>query len=265
MKHRELLSELHLVSLMRIATWNVNGLRARESQVREWIETSRPDIICLQEIKANAEQIPASLCEMENYWCYWHGGPRGYSGVGLHVSKTFSPTRPRFFHPSFDFENRMVAVEIGELNVASIYVPNGGKDFPAKLRFIEALERFAQTYVEANSALVLCGDLNIARTEIDVHEKERNPRVTGQTPREREWFERLLTLGFVDLGRAMAPENEGLFTWWAPWRNMRERNIGWRLDYIIASEFLARRARACQVETTVGTSDHAPVSADFDL
>ena len=91
---------------MKIATWNVNGIRARQAQVQEWVERECPDIVCLQEIKASPDQIPVWLCEMEGYWCYWHG-EKGYSGVALHVSKRISPERPAFEHPAFDYENRI--------------------------------------------------------------------------------------------------------------------------------------------------------------
>jgi len=195
---------------------------------------------------------------MEGYWCYWHGG-KGYSGVGLHVSKTFSPERPAFTHPSFDYENRIVAIEVGDLTVASVYVPNGGKDFPAKMKFLEAMDAYAAACRARGQRLAMFGDMNVARTERDVHPKERKPRAIGQLPEERALIERILSRGLIDLGRAREPENDGLFTWWPPWRNMRQRNIGWRIDYILASPSIAARASACTVLADVGTSDHAPV------
>jgi exodeoxyribonuclease-3 len=146
--------------------------------------------------------------------------------------------------------------------LASVYVPNGGKDFPAKLRFLEAVEGFARETRSAGLDLVLCGDLNVARTDRDVHPKERRP-VIGQLPEERALFEKILSVGLVDVGRALDPDNDALFTWWAPWRNMRQRNIGWRIDYILATPALASRARACRVLADFGTSDHAAVIADF--
>jgi exodeoxyribonuclease III len=251
---------------MKIATWNVNGIRARQAQVQDWIERERPDVVCLQEIKANSDQVPAALCEMEGYWCYWHGN-KGYSGVALHVSKAAAPDRPAFAHPSFDFENRIVTVDLqtpaGDATIASVYAPNGGKDFLAKMRFLEAMDEYAASFQAASRLLVLCGDLNVARTDRDVHPKERKPRAIGQLPEERAMIERIVGRGLVDLGRALDPDNDGLFTWWAPWRNMRERNIGWRLDYVLASDALAARAVSCPVQKEVGTSDHAPVMAEF--
>ena len=205
---------------------------------------------------------------MEGYWCYWHGG-KGYSGVALQVSKTIAPERPLFSHPDFDYEYRIAATDLttpaGEVTVASVYVPNGGKDFPAKMRFLEAMDAYAASFQAAGRTLVLCGDMNVARTDRDVHPKERKPRAIGQLPEERALIERLLGRGLVDLGRALDPDNDGLFTWWAPWRNMRQRNIGWRLDHVFASAGLAARADACPVQKEIGTSDHAPVMASFSF
>jgi exodeoxyribonuclease-3 len=247
---------------LKIATWNVNGIRARHDQVHAWIERDRPDVVCLQEIKATPDQVPGGLFALEDYWCYWHGG-KGYSGVGLHVSKAAAASPPVVTHPTFDFEHRIATAEVDGVTVASVYVPNGGKDFPAKMRFLEALEDYARALCASGKPLVLCGDLNIARTEMDVHPKERKPRAIGQLPEERAILERIIGCGLVDVGRALDPANADLFTWWPPWRNMRERNIGWRLDYVLASESFAARAVSCPVQKDVGTSDHAPVMGIF--
>jgi exodeoxyribonuclease-3 len=249
---------------LRIATWNVNGIRAREAQVLEWVQRERPDVICLQELKSTTAQVPASLCELQGYRCYWHGS-RAYSGVGLHVRSDAFFEEPSFAHPPFDYETRIVAARIGSLMVVSVYVPNGGKDFAAKMEFLRALERYVAEVHASGLQLILCGDINIARTERDVHPKERNPMLVGQRPEEREMLERILAQGLVDVGRALDPDNENLFTWWAPWRRMRERNIGWRLDYVLASNPLAAQAAQCAVFREVGTSDHAPVLASFTL
>lgn len=247
---------------MKVATWNVNGVRARQANVQEWIESERPDVVCLQEIKAAIDQLPVWLCELDGYWCYWHGS-KGYSGVALHVSKRFSPDRPEFIHPPFDYENRIVLARLPQATVVSVYVPNGGKDFPAKMRFLSALEQFAADLYAEGGPVVICGDLNIARAEMDVHPKERKASAIGQLPEERAQLERIIAHGLVDVGRALEPENDQMFTWWAPWRNMRQRNIGWRLDYVLASRSLFDRVGACVVQKDVGTSDHAPVVARF--
>jgi exodeoxyribonuclease III len=250
--------------VLKIATWNVNGIRARQAQVQEFIEKEQPDVLCLQEIKAAIEQLPVWLCDIEGYWCYWHGG-KGYSGVALHVRKAPYPERPLFEHPEFDYEHRIVTVTLPAATVASIYVPNGGKDFPAKMRFLEAMVALAAEYARTGRRLVICGDLNVARTDMDVHPKERKPNIIGQRPDERALFEQMLAQGLVDVHRMLQPENADLFTWWAPWRNLRQRNIGWRLDYVLASRALADRVVSCEVQRDTGTSDHGPVVAVFDV
>jgi exodeoxyribonuclease-3 len=248
---------------MKIATWNVNGIRARHEQFRDWVAAEQPDVVCLQELKAKLDQIPASICELEGYSCYWHGAA-AYSGVGLHVRRGAFAGEPQFSHPHFDSETRIVQAEVGNTTFASVYVPNGGKDYPAKVAFFRELIGYARGMRDANRELVICGDMNIARSEMDVHPKERKPAAIGQLPEERNLFEELLREGgLVDVGRKLYPSAEDYFTWWAPWRNLRQRNIGWRLDYVLASESLAERATACPSYREIGTSDHAPVVATF--
>ena len=242
---------------MKIATWNVNGIRARQAQLAEWIQRDRPEVVCLQELKAESAQIPEP-CKLTDYWGYWHC-MRGYSGVSLQIRKDLIEGEPAFTHPDFDMEARIVQAELGNIVLASVYVPNGGKDFPAKMAFLERLVDWTRRVHQAGRELILCGDMNIARSEIDVHPRERKPQAIGQLPEERALFERLLGDQLVDVGRALDPENQSLFTWWAPWRNLRARNIGWRLDYVLASRSLAARAERCAVLAEVGTSDHAPV------
>jgi exodeoxyribonuclease-3 len=242
---------------MKIATWNVNGIRARQAQFCDWLARDRPDVVCLQELKAEPGQIPEA-CKVADYDTFWHG-MRAYSGVSLHIRRGAFETPPAFGHPDFDMESRIVQAEFGRLVLASVYVPNGNKDYPAKLEFMRRLAAWARELHAAGRELVLCGDINITRTEIDVHPRERKAGIVGQRPEERDLFAQLLGEHLVDVGRKLEPENANLFTWWAPWRNMRQRNIGWRLDYVLASPTIAARATSCTVLADVGTSDHAPV------
>jgi len=242
---------------MKIATWNVNGIRAREAQLCEWLERDRPDVVCLQELKAERAQIP-ERCHLDDYHAFWHG-MRAYSGVSIQLRKNLLDADPEFTHPVFDMEARIVQVSIGNLVVASVYVPNGGKDYAAKIDFLEKLTAWSRQLHAQGRELILCGDINVARADIDVHPRERKPEVIGQRPEERALFEQLLGEHLVDVGRKLNPDNDRLFTWWAPWRNLRQRNIGWRIDYILASRSWADRATSCTVLADVGTSDHAPV------
>jgi exodeoxyribonuclease III len=248
---------------VKIATWNVNGIRARQHEVATFVAQEQPDVLCLQEIKAARDHIPGSISELPGYWCYWHG-TKGYSGVALLVRRDIEADRPMYVHPDFDTETRIAAARVDGTMVASIYVPNGGKDFAAKVRFLNAMAAYVASLRATGDRVVLCGDLNVARTEMDVHPSERDNRAVGQRPDERALLERIMDVGALrDVGREQEPNNDRLFTWWAPWRNMRQRNIGWRLDYVLASGALAAQAAACVSMRAFGTSDHAPVVATF--
>jgi exodeoxyribonuclease-3 len=246
---------------MKISTWNVNGIRAREAQVLDFLEIERPDVFCLQEIKASPEHVPQRLCERADYFCHWHGH-KGYSGVGIYLRREVFGHAPSPSHPEFDAENRIVTVEAGDLVLASIYVPNGNKDYDAKVRFLEAMAGWVAGERARGKRLVLCGDLNVALADRDVHPKLRNPEQIGQTAPEQALLAGIIAAGgLVDLLRHFHADDDRLFTWWAPWRNLRERNIGWRLDYVLASEALAASATSCNAAREFGTSDHGPVTA----
>jgi exodeoxyribonuclease III len=247
---------------MKIVTWNVNGIRARHVQLNELVAAESPDVICLQEIKASPDKVPDLLGTSAEHWCYWHG-TGGYSGVALLVRHSFFMKQPAFSHPYFDMEYRIVVGDLGPLAVASVYVPNGGKDYDAKIKFFTSFCDWAEATVASGRDVIICGDLNIAREERDVHPKERKPNQIGTRPEERTLFTRLLGAGLVDVGRTMDPDNNDLFTFWAPWRNLRQRNIGWRIDYVLATPGVALRARSSASRREFGTSDHAPVVVEF--
>jgi exodeoxyribonuclease-3 len=243
---------------MKVATWNVNGIRARSAQLGEWLTREHPDVVCLQEIKATPEQVPGDLFVAARYHAHWHGHG-GYSGVAL-LLRNDRFAVPNFTHPPFDLESRIVVAEVGSIVFASVYVPNGGKDFRVKMTFLRELDAWAARLQAEGRHLVLCGDFNVARTEVDVHPSLRKA-VIGQLPEERALIESLLGRGLVDVGRRVAPDDDRLYTWWAPWRNLRQKNVGWRLDYVAASAALVGDDVTCVSQREVGTSDHGPVIA----
>src|SRR3989475_3731626 len=163
---------------MKVATWNVNGIRARASQVREWLGRERPDVVCLQELKAEPAQIPEE-CRLAEYHAYWHGR-KGYSGVSLLIRKELFADDPVYSHPPFDVESRIVQVELGRLVIATVYVPNGGRDYPPQVYFLTRAPASARQLHAEGRELLLCGDINIARTEMDVHPKERETHAVSQ-------------------------------------------------------------------------------------
>lgn len=246
---------------MKIATWNVNGLRARHAQLLEWVAWEKPDVLCLQEIKATHAQIPDPLTTLHEYWNYWHGGPKGYSGVSLHFRRGTFPESPVFTHPAFDNEFRIVDALVGNTRYASVYVPNGGKDFPAKLEFLRQFEAWTGKRQKAGETLVVCGDLNVALTDADVHPTQVKANAIGQRPDERALLRAAIEHDLVDHVRATHANDPSVYTWWPPWRNLREKNQGWRIDFVLASTRL--QATAVHVRKDVVGSDHAPVVVEL--
>jgi len=249
---------------MRVLTWNVNGIRKRETELLDLVAAQTPDVMCLQEIKCNPEQLPpalSGLMGLPEYTSFWHG-KGGYSGVSIHLKKNRFDA-PSFAHPTFDSEARIVEAKVGDFSYVSMYAPNGGKDFQAKMDFLKELIVWGKTLADRKT--ILCGDMNVSRAEIDVHKSQRNARVIGQRPDERELFEKFFANGLVDVGRKMFPSDDTMFTWWPYWNNARKRNVGWRLDFCIVSAPLAEKATSHTVLREFGLSDHAPVIVDFDL
>ncbi|MFO0680345.1 MAG: exodeoxyribonuclease III [Polyangiaceae bacterium] len=248
---------------LRVVSWNVNGIRARYQEFVDFLARERPDVMALQEIKATAEQVPASLTDLAEYESYWHGGTGGYSGVSLHVKKGRFAARPKFSPPRVDFENRMLCAEIGDTIFTSLYLPNGGKDYDAKIRFLGELAGWVDEIVRSGRQLVLVGDMNVTRGDLDVHPSQKKADVIGQRPDERALYESVLAKGLVDVARVLHPDDARLFTWWPYWKAARERNLGWRIDHALTTEGYAARATGFEVVRAYGSSDHAPIVTTF--
>src|SRR4029453_3709827 len=195
---------------MKIATWNVNGIRARQAQLFDWLAPEKPHIVCLQEIKASLDQPPFPPRDIAGSWGQ-RPGEKGYSGVALLVAKSLAGALPVCSHPGFDFEQRIacgtVPSPIGDVMIASVYVPNGGKDFDAKMRFLTALESYVADAERDGKLLVICGDLNVALEERDIHPKLRKPGLIGATPEERALLARIISRGLADVHRVFERDN----------------------------------------------------------
>jgi exodeoxyribonuclease-3 len=248
---------------MKVITWNVNGIRAREKEVLALVEEESPDVLMLQETKAKIEQLPPSLYglgALPAHHAIWHGNA-GYSGVAVLLKKT-EFEKPKDARPPFDFETRVIEAHAGDFVFVSMYLPNGGKDFPAKIGFMKALAEYPKSF--AGKKVIIAGDLNVARAPIDVHPSQRNSTTIGQTAEERLLFEEFLLAGkFMDVSRHLSPDDDRMFSWWPYWRNAREKNVGWRLDYVLANPALSADAKSSQIRREFGTSDHAPLIVTF--
>lgn len=248
----------------RLATWNVNGVRARWDDLNRWVAAVQPDVFCLQELKATPHQIPEPLTGLPAYHNHWHGGPGGYSGVSLHIRRSGSDA-PRFFVPDFDVEHRIIAAELGSpaVVIASIYVHNGQKALEPKLEFLDNLRRWTASLHAEGKRLILAGDLNVTLTDRDLHPKHHKRGGVGQSKRERAFLQAVLGTGLTDSLRRFEPEADDLFTWFPPWREEKQKNRGWRIDYVLVSSPLAETMSSYEIQKDSGTSDHVPYVVNF--
>jgi exodeoxyribonuclease-3 len=252
---------------MRITTWNVNGIRAAlRNDALSWIQTEAPEVLCLQEVRAQPEQIErAHLQRLETIFSHltWNPGERpGYSGVATLARLQPLETRLGLEAPRFDCEGRVIASRYLGFLLFNIYFPNGSRDHsrvPFKLDFYAHLLELCDALHAQGDHVVLTGDFNTAHQEIDLRNPKENQTTTGFLPEERLWIDRYLEHGFVDAYRVLYPGREQ-YTWWTYRSNARARNIGWRLDYYLVSEALMARVRDVTIHEEVMGSDHCPVS-----
>jgi exodeoxyribonuclease III len=255
----------------RIATWNVNGLRAvLEKDGLAWTVDDQPDILCLQEIKAKPEQLNVEqLQKLAHYpQPFWNPAQRpGYSGVATFCLEEPCETLLGLGLPEFDTEGRVIVTRHPEFLLFNIYFPNGQRDqgrLIFKLDFYAALLELYQQLDAAGEKVILCGDFNTAHNEIDLRHPKANVNTSGFMPVERAWIDRYLERGLVDAYRQLYPEKVE-YTWWTYRLNARQRNIGWRLDYFLVSEALLPAVRDVQVIGDAMGSDHCPVMLELDL
>ena len=254
---------------MRIITCNVNGLRSAASKgFMDWLLGQKPDFACLQEIKAQEPDLPKALLAPRGMHGYFHPAEkRGYSGVAIYSKRKPDNITRGLGIRDIDAQGRFLQVDIGELSVVSLYMPSGTMGEEAQARKYAFMDRFLprlEAMRKCGREFVICGDWNIAHKEIDVKNWKRNQAMTGFLPREREWLTCVFEQhGFVDVFRAVDP-NPDRFTWWVQFANARARNIGWRIDYQVATPAIAKRACAATIHTADIFSDHAPVVVDYD-
>lgn len=250
---------------VRLVSWNVNGLRAcARKGFLSWLQREEPDIVALQEVRALPEQLDPDLRYPDGYSVHWNPATRkGYSGVGLlSAAPPLSVETRALGEPRFDAEGRLIVSDHGDFILYSAYFPNGGQDLvrvPFKLEFSEAVLQHAEGALDAGRSVIICGDLNTAHQEIDLANPRSNAGNTGFLPEERAWVDRVLDNGWIDIFRTRHPGEPGHYTWWSNRRGVRERNIGWRIDYFFVSPDLADRVVAARHHTDVFGSDHCPI------
>jgi exodeoxyribonuclease III len=248
---------------MKILTYNVNGIRAAlKKDFIQWLSKTDADVLCLQEIKAQTDQISTAEFEELGYNHYWFPAERkGYSGVAI-LSKTKPDRVIRGCGVDiYDSEGRILRADFGSLSLISAYIPSGssGEDRQAfKMQFLEFFYDFIQEQLRTRPELIISGDYNICHSSMDIHDPISNAKSSGFLPEEREWFGDYLDLGLIDTFRYMN-RNTVKYSWWSYRARAREKNLGWRIDYHIAGQALQERIKEADLLNDAYHSDHCPV------
>jgi exodeoxyribonuclease-3 len=258
---------------MRILSWNVNGIRAVEKTgFADWLEKEAPDILCLNETKAEPGQLSPRLVNPQAkgkpYYAYWASArKRGYSGVAIYSK--IEPLDVRFMgKPEFDDEGRTLVVDYQDFTLIAAYFPNSqdyGKRLDYKLAFCAAMLRLCNSLVKKGRRVLLCGDYNIAHTPIDLARPKENEGNAGYLPEERAWMDKFTHAGYVDTFRHFHPGETGQYSWWSYRAGARERNVGWRIDYHCVDKAFLPQVKSSIIRPEVMGSDHCPVEIILDL
>ena len=252
---------------MKIISYNVNGIRAAlKKGFINWLKNADPDVICLQEIKAEKEQLDLSIFEQAGYkYNYWFSAKkRGYSGVAI-LSKT-KPINVVFGTgiQSMDFEGRNIRADFEDLSVMSLYLPSGTNlaRLEHKLEYMDLFQEYINKLKKDIPNLIICGDYNICHEAIDIHDPVRNKNTSGFLPEERAWMSEFLKQGFVDAFRQfnLEPHN---YSWWSYRANSRAKNKGWRLDYTLVASSLQEKLKRAVILSEAVHSDHCPVLVEL--
>ncbi|MFC1999247.1 exodeoxyribonuclease III [Chloroflexota bacterium] len=246
-----------------ILSWNVNGIRAVKGKgFLDWLHAEQPDIICLQETKAQPDQLVRDLKEPQDYCTYWNFPERkGYSGVATFTREKSMSMRNGFGIDRFDAEGRVLITQHTDFLLFNVYFPNGKKNaerLQYKMDFYEAFLQYLEPLRTQGNRLIICGDFNTAHREIDLARPKENEKVSGFLPIERAWMDKFVSCGYVDTFRQFNTKS-GQYTWWDLKSRARERNVGWRIDYFFVTENLMPSVSNAFIMPDVAGSDHCPV------
>lgn len=256
-------------SKLRIATYNVNGIRSSLSKgLVDWMLEEDIDVLCVQEIKANIEQIPLFFFEEAGYKTYWYSAEKkGYSGVAI-ISKQ-EPDKIEYGMgiELYDREGRFIRADFGDLSIVSVYHPSGSSGderLAFKMEWLDAFMSYINELKKVRPNLIVCGDFNICHQAIDIHDPIRNANVSGFLPEERKWLTEFIYSGFRDSFRMLHPEPHQ-YTWWSYRANARPKNLGWRIDYIMHANHLDDTLIHSAIASDAVHSDHCPVICDYNV
>ncbi len=254
---------------IKISSYNLNGIRAADRKgLQNWFETSKPDIVCFQELKATEEQVPEEIKSLP-YHSYYHSAEKkGYSGVAIFTKEKPINVQNGMGVDWVDAEGRVIMAEYASFVVVSLYAPSGTTGDirqDMKFKWMDAFPAYVDTLREIGKPFVICGDYNIAHTEIDIHNPKANKKTSGFLPEEREWVSKFLESGMHDVFREQHPDTVDLYSWWSYRAASKSKNKGWRIDYHMANPEMAKKAISAEIEMDWDLSDHAAVSVTYDL
>ncbi|MBX2951556.1 MAG: exodeoxyribonuclease III [Leadbetterella sp.] len=254
---------------MKVITFNVNGIRsALNKGLREWLIRENPDILCLQEIKLAETELVEPVFTDLGFHCYWYPAvKRGYSGVAILSKITVNQIVKGSGHELSDAEGRVILARYDRFQLVSAYFPSGTMGDvrqEVKYRFLDDFYTYAASLKEEGLPLLICGDVNICHTEIDIHNPRSNANTSGFLPAERAWMGKFIDTGFVDTFRYKVKDPHH-YTWWSYRAGARGKNLGWRIDYIFAANMEPDALQNVQIHADVVMSDHCPVSLDLNL
>jgi len=260
---------------MRIISWNVNGIRAAEKKgFFDWLKKDDPDILCLNETKAEPGQLspaflnPSCASDGVTYHSFWASAKkRGYSGVAVYTKE--KPLNVNFLgKPEFDDEGRVLIAEYKEFTLITAYFPNSQderKRLDYKLAFNDAMLALCNSIVKKGKRFLLCGDFNVAHTPIDLAHPKQNENNAGFYPEERAWMDKFLAAGHIDTFRHFHPGEKGCYTWWSYRSSSRANNVGWRIDYHCVDKNFISGVKSSIIRKEIEGSDHCPVEIEINL
>lgn len=254
---------------LRLLSWNVNGLRAiYKKGFVDWLKKDMPDVLCLQETKASADQLPTELRSIPGYFSYFGSGTRkGRDGVALFSKIEPMSVKYTLGIEGFDDENRAIVADYGQFLLFVVYFPNGKSSqerLEYKLKFYDLFLEHINGLKAHGRRIVICGDVNTAHKEIDLARPKANEKTSGFLPVERAWMDRLAERGFVDTFRIFHNEGDS-YSWWDQKTRARERNVGWRIDYFFVSENMQKAVLSAFILKDVTGSDHCPVGIELEV
>jgi exodeoxyribonuclease-3 len=254
---------------MKLLSWNVNGIRAADKKgLFQWLTKEKPDILCLQEIKAQKEQIPSHLRNTPNFYIYINSAEKkGYSGVATYTKQKPLDAKMGFGIEKFDEEGRILITEYSEFVLFNIYFPNGKKNqerLDYKLDFYDTFLSYADNLKAKGKNIVVCGDFNTAHKEIDLARPKENEKISGFLPIERAWIDTFIDHGYIDTFREFNKQTEQ-YSWWDMKTRARERNVGWRIDYFFVNKEFMKYVKNAFILKDVLGSDHCPIGIEIEV